>query len=96
MPATAKKPATLPAGHAGILSGIVALLDAARQAAARSVNALMTASYWDTGRRIVEVEQKGRRRAGDGEQWMGLRPGSLKRACRAAPLPTQWDDWGHV
>ncbi|WP_052726702.1 DUF1016 N-terminal domain-containing protein [Xanthomonas arboricola] len=39
------------------------LLDAARQAAAGSVNALMTTSYWEIGRRIVEAEQKGRRRA---------------------------------
>lgn len=46
------------------------LLDAARHAAARSVNALMTASYWEIGRRIVEAEQKGRRRAGYGEQLM--------------------------
>ena len=46
------------------------LLDAARQAAARSVNALMTASYWEIGRRIVEAEQKGKRRAGYGEQLM--------------------------
>lgn len=44
------------------------LLDAARQAAARSVNALMTATYWEIGRRIVEAEQKGKRRAGYGEQ----------------------------
>jgi len=34
------------AGYIGIQGGIVELLDAARQAAARSVNALMTASYW--------------------------------------------------
>ncbi|OES60520.1 hypothetical protein A7R81_13385, partial [Pseudomonas aeruginosa] len=37
---------------------------------ARSVNALMTASYWEIGRRIVEAEQKGRRRAGYGDQLM--------------------------
>lgn len=30
----------------------------------------MTASYWEIGRRIVEAEQKGRRRAGYGEQLM--------------------------
>ena len=58
----------LPAGYAGIHSGIVELLDAARYAAARNVNALMTASYWEIGRRIVEAEQQGRRRAGYGEQ----------------------------
>ena len=63
-------PAALPAGYAGIHSSIVELLDAARQAAARSVNALMTASYWEIGRRIVEAEQQGKRRAGYGEQLM--------------------------
>lgn len=51
-----------------VRSGIVELLNAARQAAARNVNALMTASYWEIGRRIVEAEQKGKRRAGYGEQ----------------------------
>ena len=58
----------VPAGYAEIRSGIVELLDAARLAAARSVNALMTASYWEIGRRIVEAEQQGKRRAGYGEQ----------------------------
>ena len=57
-----------PAGYAVVHVGIVALLQAARAQAARSVNALMTASYWEIGRRIVEAEQKGKRRAGDGEQ----------------------------
>lgn len=60
--------AALPARYAGIHNGIVELVDAARQAAARSVNALMTASYWEIGRRIVEAEQQGKRRAGYGEQ----------------------------
>ena len=64
----AKPAAGLPRGYAGIHSGIVELLDAARHAAARSVNALMTASYWEIGRRIVEAEQDGRRHAGYGEQ----------------------------
>ena len=63
-------PAAVPAGYAGIHGGIVDLLDAARQTAARSVNALMTASYWEIGRRIVEAEQQGKRRAGYGEQLM--------------------------
>jgi len=68
--AVAAKTAAVPAGYAGIHSGIVELLGAARQAAARSVNALMTASYWEIGRRIVEAEQQGKRRAGYGEQLM--------------------------
>jgi len=54
--------------YAGIHGDIVALLEAARRAAARSVNALMTASYWEIGRRIVEFEQGGQARAGRGQQ----------------------------
>ncbi|MDV6903759.1 DUF1016 domain-containing protein [Pseudomonas aeruginosa] len=68
LPAAGETPAALPAGYVGIHSGIVEVLDAARHAVARSVNALMTASYWEIGRRIVEAEQRGKRRAGYGEQ----------------------------
>ena len=57
-----------PAGYEAVRVGIVELLQAARAQAARSVNALMTASYWEIGRRIVEAEQKGKRRAGYGQQ----------------------------
>ncbi|MEW5885528.1 MAG: PDDEXK nuclease domain-containing protein [Pseudomonadota bacterium] len=55
------------ADYAAVHGDIVALLEAARRAAARSVNALMTASYWEIGRRIVEFEQGGRDRAEYGE-----------------------------
>ena len=58
-----QKTSPMPAGYSDVRSGIVELLNAARQAAARNVNALMTASYWEIGRRIVEAEQKGKRRA---------------------------------
>lgn len=54
--------------YSDVCKGIVELLNAARQSAARHVNALMTTSYWEIGRRIVEAEQKGNRRAGYGEQ----------------------------
>lgn len=53
--------------YSGIHGDIVALLEAARRAAARSVNALMTASYWEIGRRIVEFEQGGQERADYGQ-----------------------------
>ena len=56
------------ADYADMRGGIVAVLQAARVAVARNVNALMTASYWEIGHRIVEAEQKGQRRAGYGEQ----------------------------
>jgi hypothetical protein len=46
-----------------ILSELVSLLEAARHSAARAVNSVMTASYWQTGRRIVEEEQRAARRA---------------------------------
>ncbi|MCP4678053.1 MAG: DUF1016 domain-containing protein, partial [Deltaproteobacteria bacterium] len=42
------------------------LLEAARRETARSVNAVLTATYWETGRRIVEYEQGGTVRAGYG------------------------------
>jgi predicted nuclease of restriction endonuclease-like (RecB) superfamily len=63
-----QKTSPMPAGYSNVRIGIVELLNAARQATARHVNALMTASYWEIGRRIVEAEQKGKRRAGYGEQ----------------------------
>ena len=65
---TPQKASALPAGYGEVCDSIVKLVNAARQTAARNVNALMTASYWDIGRRIVEAEQKGKRRAGYGEQ----------------------------
>jgi predicted nuclease of restriction endonuclease-like (RecB) superfamily len=49
--------------YESVHGGIVDLLQSARVAAARSVNALMTASYWEIGRRIVEAEQGGSARA---------------------------------
>lgn len=55
-------------GYAAVSDGIVQLLSTARQAVTRNVNALMTASYWEIGRRMVEAEQNGKRRAGYGEQ----------------------------
>jgi len=55
------------AGYDGIRSDIVALLESARRTAARSVNILMSASYWEIGRRIVEFEQGGQERAEYGQ-----------------------------
>jgi len=51
----------------GLLSSVVDLIEEARRQAARSVNSVITATYWEMGRRIVEHEQQGRRRAGYGE-----------------------------
>lgn len=46
-----------------VLEDVAGLLVAARSAAARSVNAVMTATYWLVGRRLVEGEQRGKSRA---------------------------------
>src|SRR5437763_2408402 len=53
--------------YAKVLAGVVELLDAARRASARVVNSLMTATYWEIGRRIVQHEQAGKERAAYGE-----------------------------
>lgn len=55
------------AAYAGVHEGIVTLVQGARYAAARNVNALMTSTYSEIGRRIVEAEQQGKRRAGYGD-----------------------------
>ena len=49
--------------YAAVLADVVGLLDQARRASARVVNAVMTTTYWHVGRRIVEGEQGGSTRA---------------------------------
>ena len=39
------------------------LLEEARRYAARSINAILTTTYWEIGRRIVKYEQEGKERA---------------------------------
>ena len=56
-----------PAAYGSLVGGIAGVLEAARRASARAVNAVMTATYWEIGRRIVEHEQRGIERAGYGE-----------------------------
>ena len=51
-----------------LLKDIVQLLEDARRYAARTVNATLTATYWEIGRRIVEFEQGGESRAEYGEE----------------------------
>ncbi len=51
----------------GFLSGLSALLDQSRRSVARAVNAVLAATYWEVGRRIVAFEQGGKEKAGYGE-----------------------------
>ncbi|UGS43329.1 Putative nuclease YhcG [Pseudocitrobacter corydidari] len=61
-------PAQSTAGYQQIHDGIIDLVNSARTETVRSVNALMTATYWEIGRRIVEFEQGGEARAAYGAQ----------------------------
>ena len=54
-------------GYDSIVSELSDLIESARRVSARSVNAVMTATYWEIGQRIVESEQRGKKRAGYGE-----------------------------
>jgi len=63
-----KSDSALDARYNSILGDISSVIEAARSAAARSVNCIMTAAYWFIGRRILELEQKGSERADYGEE----------------------------
>ena len=56
------------AGYDKVLGGVAELLESARRASARATNAVMTATYWEIGRRVVEYEQSGEKRAEYGER----------------------------
>jgi hypothetical protein len=72
---------TADAAYEALLADVIQLLESARHAAARSVNVVMTAAYWEVGRRIVEEEQRGKGRAGYGEQLITRLADDLTRRC---------------
>ena len=55
-------------GYESILASMVELVESARRLSARSVNSVMTATYWEVGRRIIDLEQSGKKRAKYGSQ----------------------------
>ncbi len=59
-------PEPLVADYGHLLGGIDILITTARSFAVRATNAVMTATYWDAGRQIVEFEQGGKARAASG------------------------------
>jgi predicted nuclease of restriction endonuclease-like (RecB) superfamily len=69
----------IPDNYKDIRAGIVELLKAARSVTARNVNSIMTAAYWEIGRRIVQFEQRGESRAEYGEQLVQQLSGDLTR-----------------
>ena len=46
--------------YEGLVGEISVMLEEAGRTSARTVNAIMTTTYWEIGRRIVEYEQQGR------------------------------------
>src|SRR5712692_805964 len=70
---------TTPENYNNIHGGIVELLKTARSAAARNVNSIMTATYWEIGRRIVQSDQAGEKRAEYGEKLIQQLSGDLTR-----------------
>ena len=65
--------------YQAVLADVAHLLESARHAAARSVNSIMTTTYWAVGRRIVEFEQEGKGRAAYGARLIARLAGDLTR-----------------
>ncbi len=66
-----KSGAVVPAGSSGygsLVTEIADLLEQARCGTARAVNSILTATYWEIGRRLVEFEQGGKARAEYGDE----------------------------
>lgn len=66
--ALAERGSDASAGYDSVLTEVVRLLEDSRRTSARAVNAVMTATYWEVGWRIVEGEQSGSKRAGYGKE----------------------------
>ena len=82
----------MPVEHEAVLADMVALREAARRQAARSVNAILTAAYWEIGRCIVEREQAGQARADYGERLIERRLDNYRldnetTSARRSPSP---------
>jgi DUF1016 N-terminal domain len=55
------------ASYRSIFGNVAELIEAARRLSVRSVNTVMTATYWAIGQQIVEAEQHGQTRARYGD-----------------------------
>jgi len=65
--------------YLGLVQDLSGLLEEARRSAARAVNAVMTATYWEIGRRIEEFEQGGEARAEYGKELLDSLASDLTR-----------------
>ncbi|MGA2233658.1 MAG: PDDEXK nuclease domain-containing protein [Tepidisphaeraceae bacterium] len=79
VPATKVISRPSPADYGQLVVEISNLLEQARRGASRSVNAILTATYWEIGRRIVEHEQRGKARAEYGKELLAKLGNDLTR-----------------
>src|ERR1700679_673985 len=68
-------------GYDALVGGIAQVLDAGRSHAAWTLNSIVSAAYWEVGRRIVEFEQAGRARADYGERVIEQLSLDLRNRC---------------
>jgi len=74
--------------QAALFERIRAILEQARAQVARSVNVEMVRAYWLVGREIVEEEQRGRARAGYGDELIAQLSERLRAAFDRGFTPT--------
>src|SRR3954454_12488441 len=70
---------TAPRGYGRLLGDMEQVVHTGRKSAVWAVNTIMSAVYWEIGRRIVEFEQRGRPTAEYGERVINLLAGDLNR-----------------
>ena len=56
VPASPRPDVSVSGDYGRLVSDISGLLEQARRTAARSINSIITVTYWEVGRRIVEFE----------------------------------------
>jgi len=78
MPPKRRSNTEMSTGYETLLSSVSELLRRGRQNAAKSVNAVLTTTYWLVGRRLVEFEQRGKERAVYGSQLLKRLSGDLQ------------------
>ena len=74
------------AGVAALVSEVRQLIATARSAAATTVNTLQVMTNFEIGRRIVEHEQKGEKRAGYGQEMLKALSTRLSEGIRRRGL----------
>jgi DUF1016 N-terminal domain len=72
-------PVIAPGDYAGLHKELISVVESARRTAARNVNAVMTAAYWEIGRRIVGSKQGVQERAGYGQALLARLADDLTR-----------------